>query len=162
MYMYCEGLEIKSCQFQIFAKNVENIAIPVQCTFDGDGVSWRPEKKGKMTAKQCKKLVNSGGVVDEKGTIWYPTAGAMKGALACEEFNVPVGIETDEEWAEIRPWLRPVLLSIQNSKRVLLEGATCRNSQSWNLHPLSCEDLTINNIKVFNPCYYQTGDAFYV
>lgn len=29
----------------------------------------------------------------------------------CKDFNVPEGINTDEEWAEIRPWLRPVLLS---------------------------------------------------
>ena len=154
-----EGLETKRCQSPIFAKNAENIAITGHGTFDGNGDSWRPVKKGKMTANQWKKLVNSGGVLDAKGTIWYPTAGAMKGAMACEEFNVPVGIETDEEWAEIRPWLRPVLLSIQNSKKVMLEGVTFRNSPSWNLHPLSCEDLTINNIKVFNPWYSQNGDA---
>ena len=44
--------------------------------------------------------------------------------MACKDFNVPEGINTDEEWAEIRPWLRPVLLSIVKSKKVLLEGVT--------------------------------------
>ena len=154
-----EGLETKRCQSPIFAKNAENIAITGFGTFDGKGDSWRPVKKGKMTANQWKKLVNSGGVVDAKGSIWYPTAGAMKGAMACEEFNVPVGIETEAEWNEIRPWLRPVLLSIQNSKKVLLEGVTFKNSPSWCLHPLSCEDVIIDNIKVFNPWYSQNGDA---
>ena len=61
-------------------------------------------------------MVNSGGVVDEAGSIWYPTAGALKGAMATKDFNNPEGIETDEEWNEIRPWLRPVLLNIVKSK----------------------------------------------
>ena len=64
-------------------------------------------------------------------------------------------INTDEEWAEIRPWLRPVLLSIVKSKKVLLEGVTFKNSPSWCLHPLSCEDFTVNNIMVINPWYYR-------
>ena len=79
--------------------------------------------------------------------------------MACKDFNVPEGINTDEEWAEIRPWLRPVLLSIVKSKKVLLEGVTFKNSPSWCLHPLSCEDFTVNNIMVINPWYSQNGDA---
>ena len=116
-------------------------------------------KKEKLTASQWKKLVNSGGVLDEKQEIWYPTAGSLKGAMACKDFNVPEGINTDEEWAEIHPWLRPVLLSIVKSKKVLLEGVTFKNSPSWCLHPLSCEDFTVNNIMVINPWYSQNGDA---
>lgn len=83
----------------------------------------------------------------------------IKGALACKEFNNPEGIETEEEWNEIRPWLRPVLLNIVKSKKVLLEGVTFKNSPSWCLHPLSCEHITINQVKVFNPWYSQNGDA---
>ena len=79
--------------------------------------------------------------------------------MACKEFNNPEGIETEEEWNEIRPWLRPVLLNIVKSKKVLLEGVTFKNSPSWCLHPLSCEHITINQVKVFNPWYSQNGDA---
>lgn len=154
-----EGLETKRCQSPIFANNAENIAITGFGTFDGAGDSWRPVKKEKLTVRQWNNLVKKGGVVDEAGKIWYPTAGALKGANACKEFNVPEGIETEAEWNEIRPWLRPVLLSIQNSKKVLLEGVTFKNSPSWCLHPLSCENITLNNVKVFNPWYSQNGDA---
>ena len=154
-----EGLETRRCQSPISARNAENIAITGYGTFDGNGDCWRPVKKGKLTASQWKKLVNSGGVLDEKQEIWYPTAGSLKGAMACKDFNVPEGINTDEEWAEIRPWLRPVLLSIVKSKKVLLEGVTFKNSPSWCLHPLSCEDFTVNNIMVINPWYSQNGDA---
>lgn len=106
------------------------------------------EKTGKI--RRCSR---------RKQEVWYPTAGSLKGAMACKDFNVPEGINTDEEWAEIRPWLRPVLLSIVKSKKVLLEGVTFKNSPSWCLHPLSCEDFTVNNIMVINPWYSQNGDA---
>ena len=54
-------------------------------------------KKEKLTASQWNKLVKSGGVLDEQERIWYPTAGSLKGAMACKDFNVPEGINTDEE-----------------------------------------------------------------
>lgn len=152
-----EGLETRRCQSPISAWNAENIAITGYGVFDGSGDSWRPVKKGKMTASQWKSLLASGGVVEND--VWYPTAGSLKGAKACKEFNNPEGIETDEEWNEIRPWLRPVLLNIVKSKKVLLDGVTFKNSPSWCLHPLSCEHITIKNVKVFNPWYSQNGDA---
>ena len=152
-----EGLETRRCQSPISAWNAENMAITGYGVFDGSGDSWRPVKKGKMTASQWKSLLASGGVVEND--VWYPTAGSLKGAKACKEFNNPEGIETDEEWNEIRPWLRPVLLNIVKSKKVLLEGVTFKNSPSWCLHPLSCEHITIKDVKVFNPWYSQNGDA---
>ena len=154
-----EGLDTRRCQSPISAWNAENIAITGHGVFDGSGDSWRPVKKGKLTAGQWSSLVSSGGVVDASGSIWYPTAGALKGAMATKDFNNPEGINTDEEWNEIRPWLRPVLLNIVKSKKVLLEGVTFKNSPSWCLHPLSCEHITILNVKVFNPWYSQNGDA---
>ena len=96
-----EGLETRRCQSPISARDAENIAITGYGTFDGNGDCWRPVKKGKLTASQWKKLVNSGGILDEKQEIWYPTAGSLKGAMACKDFNVPEGINTDEEWNEI-------------------------------------------------------------
>ena len=154
-----EGLETRRCQSPISARNAENIAITGYGIFDGNGDCWRPVKKEKLTASQWNKLVKSGGVLDEQERIWYPTAGSLKGAMACKDFNVPEGINTDEEWNEIRAWLRPVLLKFVKSKRILLEGVTFKNSPSWCLHPLSCEDFTVNNIQVINPWYSQNGDA---
>lgn len=154
-----EGLNTRRCQSPISAWNAENIAITGHGVFDGSGDSWRPVKKGKLTSNQWKSLVNSGGITDQSGGIWYPTAGALKGAMATKDFNNPEGLETEEEWNEIRPWLRPVLLNIVKSKKVLLEGVTFKNSPAWCLHPLSCEHITLNNVKVFNPWYSQNGDA---
>lgn len=154
-----EGLNTRRCQSPISARNAENIAITGNGVFDGAGDAWRPVKKEKLTERQWANLVKSGGVVDADGKIWYPTAGALKGALATKEFNNPEGIETEADWNEIRPWLRPVLLNFVKCKKVLLEGVTFKNSPSWCIHPLSCEFITLNNVKVFNPWYSQNGDA---
>ncbi len=152
-----EGLNTRRCQSPLSAWNAENIAITGEGVFDGSGDSWRPVKKGKLTEGQWKKLVNSGGVVDEN--VWYPTEGSLKGAKATKQFNTPEGLSTDAEWDEVRPWLRPVLLSFVKCKQVLLEDATFKNSPAWCLHPLMCEDITLNRVKVFNPWYSQNGDA---
>ncbi|KAA6340112.1 Polygalacturonase [termite gut metagenome] len=154
-----EGIDTRRCQSPISAHSVENIAITGYGVFDGSGDSWRPTKKEKLTERQWNNLVSSGGAVDKGGRVWYPTAGALKGAMLTKEFNNPKGIKTDEEWNEIRPWLRPVLLNIVKSKKILLEGITFKNSPSWCIHPLSCEHITLNKVQVSNPWYSQNGDA---
>ena len=152
-----EGLDMLRCQSPISAMNAENIAITGHGVLDGSGDSWRPVKRNKMTDGQWKSLLKSGGVVDESGKVWYPNEGALKASILTgskEKREI-----SDSEWEGMKRWLRPVLLSIVKSKRVLLEGVTFRNSPSWCLHPLSCEDLTLNGVKVFNPWYSQNGDA---
>ena len=152
-----EGLDMLRCQSPISAMNAENIAITGYGVLDGSGDSWRPVKRNKMSDGQWKSLLKSGGVVDESGKVWYPNEGALKASILTgskEKREI-----SDSEWEGMKRWLRPVLLSIVKSKRVLLEGVTFRNSPSWCLHPLSCEDLTLNGVKVFNPWYSQNGDA---
>ena len=152
-----EGLDMLRCQSPVSAMNAENIAITGYGVLDGSGDSWRPVKRNKMTDGQWKSLLKSGGVVDESGKVWYPNEGALKASILTgskEKREI-----SDSEWEGMKRWLRPVLLSIVKSKRVLLEGVTFRNSPSWCLHPLSCEDLTLNGVKVFNPWYSQNGDA---
>ncbi|MEG1839425.1 MAG: glycoside hydrolase family 28 protein, partial [Bacteroidaceae bacterium] len=154
-----EGLETRRCQSPVYARNAENIAITGYGCFDGAGDSWRPVKKDKLTSSQWNSMVKEGGVVSDDGKIWYPTAKSIKGAKACANFNNPEGINTNEEWDGIKDWLRPVMINIVKSKRVLLEGVTFKNSPSWCIHPLSCSDITINRVKVYNPWYSQNGDA---
>ncbi|NDW13007.1 glycoside hydrolase family 28 protein [Bacteroides sp. 214] len=155
-----EGLETRRCTSPIWALDAENVAITGFGTFDGAGDSWRYVKKGKMTENQWKALLNKpGGVLNEAKDIWYPNAGSLKGAKATSDFNNPENIHTDADWDEIRTFLRPVLLSFRSCKKVLFEGVTFKNSASWCIHPLSCEHITLNNVKVSNPWYSQNGDA---
>lgn len=153
-----EGLETLRCISPITANNVENIAITGQGIIDGSGDAWRPVKKSKMTAGQWKKLVNSGGVLSTDGNIWFPSEGSKKGYEGTTNFNVP-DLINDAEFQSIKDYLRPVMVSIVNSKRILLDGPTFQNSPAWNIHPLMSEDLIIRNLNVRNPWYSQNGDG---
>lgn len=152
-----EGRSEKRCQSPISALDAENIAITGEGVFDGAGDEWRPVKKMKMTERQWKDLLKSGGGVDSDGKIWYPDVNSMKAAELLK--TRAAGSISDAEWNEMRGWLRPVLVSIRKCKKVLLEGVTFKNSPAWCIHPLSCESLIVNDVKVFNPWYSQNGDA---
>lgn len=153
-----EGLNTKRCISPINANNVENIAITGTGIIDGSGDAWRPVKIGKMTNNQWKNLVQSGGVLSKDGKMWFPTEGSRKGHENSTDFNVPDLIGEDE-LTSVKDFLRPVMVSIINSKRVLLDGPTFQNSPAWNIHPLMCEDIIIRNINVRNPWYSQNGDG---
>lgn len=66
-----------------------------------------------------------------------------------------------DEWKldSVKDFLRPVMVSIVQSKRILLDGPTFQNSPAWNIHPLMSEDITIRNLTVRNPWYSQNGDG---
>jgi polygalacturonase len=153
-----EGLDTWRCISPIYGKNVENIAITGHGIWDGSGDAWRFVKKSKMTASQWKELVASGGVLNKKGDEWYPSE-QFKKAQEKANMNVPTGLTTKEEFEAIRDFLRPVMVSIQNSKRVLFDGPTFQNSPAWCIHPLMVEDLIVRNLTVRNPWYSQNGDG---
>lgn len=153
-----EGLNTIRCISPINAYRVENIAIMGKGTIDGNGDAWRFVKKGKMTESQWKSLVKSGGVLDEKEQIWFPTQASLDGYNASSSFNVP-DTKDRAELEKMKDFLRPVMVSIRESKRVLLDGPTFQNSPAWNLHPLMTEDLIIRNLSVRNPWYSQNGDG---
>ena len=51
------------------------------------------------------------------------------------------------------------MLHFVGCKNILLEGVTFENSPAWNLHPMCCENLILNNLNVRNPWYSQNGDG---
>ena len=153
-----EGLNTVRCQSPIYAKDVDNIAITGGGVIDGSGDAWRQVKRSKMTNSQWKKLVASGGVVDETGQNWYPSESFRKGS-EMSDMNVPTHFTKMEDYKAIKDFLRPVMVSLVSCKKVLLDGPVFQNSPAWNIHPLMCEDLTVRNITVRNPWYSQNGDG---
>ncbi len=154
-----EGLDTKRCLAPINADGAKNIAITGGGTIDGNGDSWRQVKKSKMAPSNWKKLVKSGGFTNEKGDIWYPDSTSFRGSIVSDAFNVPQGLETEEEWNSVKTYLRPVLIGLKNCENVLLEDCLFQNSPCWNIHPLMCKNVIINNITVRNPWYSQNGDG---
>lgn len=154
-----EGVDTKRCQSPLSAIDAENIAITGRGTFNGSGDAWRPVKKSKLTGKQWKEKLASGGVLSEDGNTWYPTEGSLHAASLCVDQNVPENVSGNEEWEYIRSFLRPVMLNFIRCKNVLLQGVCFENSPAWNLHPFCCENLVLADLSVRNPWYSQNGDG---
>ncbi|SDK63540.1 Polygalacturonase [Catalinimonas alkaloidigena] len=152
-----EGLSTVRCQSPLSGRGLENIALTGDGVFDGSGDAWRPVKKSKLTASHWKQLTSSGGVVNEKGDIWYPSEKALRGSQGAN-MNVPDANDMSE-YEAIKDYLRPVMVSLVSCKNVLLDGPTFQNSPAWCLHPLMCENLTVRNLTVRNPWYSQNGDG---
>ncbi|WJS93816.1 glycoside hydrolase family 28 protein [Flavobacterium johnsoniae] len=153
---YFEGSKVIRCESPIMGIDLENIAITGQGIFDGNGAVWRPVKIGKMTAGQWDELVKSGGVLSKDGKIWYPSKGAYIGN---EEKGKLPKKETIENMEPYKEALRPVMVSLVNCKKLLLDGVTFQNSPAWNVNPLMCEHLTLRNLTIRNPWYSQNGDG---
>ncbi|HOQ05631.1 MAG TPA: glycoside hydrolase family 28 protein [Anaerohalosphaeraceae bacterium] len=137
--------------------NLEHIAITGSGILDGSGQAWRPVKKEKMTERQWKELVASGGAVEPSGTMWWPSEKAMNGpqtAADLKKRKAPVA-----DYAAAGEFLRPVMVSLVNCRTVLLDGPTFQNSPAWNIHPLLCENMILRNLQVRNPWWSQNGDG---
>ena len=152
-----EGLDTRRCQSPLSANGAENISITGKGVIDGNGQFWRPVKKGKMTEGQWKEVLERPGGVESKKGYWVPNQ-AYADAEKSANMNVPKA-STDAEWNAIKRFLRPVMVSLVNCKNVLLQGVIFQNSPAWNLHPLMCENIILDDVLARNPSYAQNGDA---
>ena len=152
-----EGLDTRRCQSPLSAFNATNIAVTGQGAIDGNGIYWRPLKKSKVTDGQWKRITSQGGVF-KRDDLWYPSVGYLKGD-SLSQMNVPQNVRTEEDWLSIKRFLRPVLVSLVSCKNVLLKDVIFQNSPAWNIHPLMCENVIIDNVLARNPAYAQNGDG---
>ena len=152
-----EGLDTRRCQSPLSAVGCENIAVTGRGVIDGNGQYWRPVKRSKMTSSQWKEVVSRPGGVSVRGDYWVPSQGYAN-AEKNANMNVPKAT-TDEEWNAVKRFLRPVMISLVKCKNVLLQGVIFQNSPAWNIHPLMCENIILDDVLARNPAYAQNGDA---
>lgn len=153
-----EGLDTRRCESPVHAEGARNISITGGGVLDGSGEAWRMVKKSKLTDGEWRKFVASGGIVSRDGRIWYPDEGFEK-ATMFSNMNVPSADLTEEQWNEIKSFLRPNMVSLRNCENVLLEDCSFQNSPCWNVHPLMCKNVIVNRVNIRNPYYSQNGDA---
>lgn len=153
-----EGLPAYRNQSPVSAINAENIAITGSGIIDGNGDYWRAVKKDKLTESQWKNKVESGGILSDDKKTWYPSEKNFLGAKTTDPGVIKPGV-TLKDVEAYKDFLRPNLVVLTKCKRVLLEGITFQNSPAWNLHPLMCEDMIVQDVYAKNPWYAQNGDG---
>lgn len=155
-----EGQESYRCQAPIWGVDLTNIGISGEGTLDGGGDVWRAIKRDKQTNTQWANLLKSGGVVSEKGDMWYPSAQSKLGNNTPNAGRILNGIHpTKAELESYKDFLRPNMVSLTRCKSVLIEGVTFQNSPAWTLHPLLCDHVSVRNVNVRNYWYAQNSDA---
>jgi polygalacturonase len=54
---------------------------------------------------------------------------------------------------------RPKFISFHGCKKVLIEGITLKNSPSWTINPICCENVTVDKITILNPANSPNTDG---
>ena len=141
------------------AFRAKNVAITGFGVIDGAGEVWRYVKKEKLTARQWKELVASGGVVTPDGQEWWPSKEAMDGETYLKGIVDSGRQPTEADYAKVREFLRPDLLQLVQCDGILLDGPTFQNSPRYHVRPIQSENVIIRDIKVLAPWYGQNTDG---
>ncbi|GAB3855109.1 glycoside hydrolase family 28 protein [Hymenobacter terrigena] len=153
-----EGRASYRNQSPLSGTGLTNVAITGSGIVDGNGDAWRMVGRDRLTEREWKNKVASGGLVSEDGNKWYPSEKTRRGSTTPNAGDAVPG-KTARDYESIKDFLRPNLLVLTSCKKVLLDGVTFQNSPAWCLHPLLCEDLTVRNVQARNPDYAQNGDG---
>ena len=100
-------------------------------------------------ARNCTDIAVTGtGTLNGQGQVWWPWKTKQPGMTRLFEMGakqVPVeqrvfGTEADG--------VRPPFIQPIDCRNVLLEGFTLVNGPSWNIHPVTCENVTVRGVSV--------------
>ena len=145
------------CYALIRASKCENIGITGNGIIDGQGFIWRPIKQKKVVRdgklpEVWEQAVALGGTFKPDGNegyqTWFP-------------FNLKpeLGIPNIAATPEAQEGMRPTLVSIIDSKNVVIEGVTISNAPKLHLIPARIQNLIIENVTIDCPWWAQNGDA---
>jgi len=137
---------------------LENVGVTGEGVFDGGGDTWRPLKKSKAAPQLWSDLQKSGELLSSDGNTLWPTKQAMEGEAYLKIIKGKSGL-TDADYLPARDFLRPTMVSITNSKNVLFDGPTFKNSPQFALNPKNCTNMIIRNVTINNEYYAQNGDG---
>ncbi len=143
----------------IWAEKADHVSVTGKGTIDGQGSVWRQVKRGKMTDEEWNKLTSSGGVVDSKGTMWYPDVVVRDGRVEYENLLKQTPQPPLADFEKFRVMLRPHLVRLVECTNVELAGVTFRESGAWNTHLCMCDHVNMHDVTIYNPASAQNGDG---
>lgn len=92
--------------------------------------------------------ITGGGVLDGQGEAWWQAFRVVaslrqKLGLQDREPENPPG-------SPLR-WARPRMINLYRCRNVLIRGLEVRNSPAWNLHPVLCDNVVIDQVTIVAP-----------
>jgi hypothetical protein len=96
------------------------------------------------------------GTIDGQGPVWW--AAQRKTGEARRRAGL-VGREPENPSDAPLRWPRPRMIYLQNCTNVLLRDLTILNSPSWNVHPVYCLHVTLDNLTIISPAISPNTDA---
>jgi polygalacturonase len=156
--MSIKGEKEVDCVSPVSGEDLEDVGITGAGIIDGGGDAWRPVKKDKLTEREWKQLIESGGVLNEKKDMWWPSKGAMDGEKAVAGLRKRGSLEPGE-YEPYHQYLRPRMVRLIGCNRVLIQGVIFQNPPNWTVNPGLCQDVSILEIEVRNSPAAQNSDA---
>lgn len=146
LYLKPDGKTVRHC---IYAKNCANISITGEGIIDGSGSYWWGIARKMVTKEYWNECLARGGVVEnsKRGESWFPYG--LKDGTKC------IGSDYKEQEKLRNSYIfRP-----EDSKNVLVDGVTFRNSPKMAFFPTRIENLIIDGLKVEAPVFAPNTDA---
>jgi hypothetical protein len=96
------------------------------------------------------------GTVDGQGSVWWA---AHRATAELRRQRGLVGREPENPSDAPLPWPRPRMFYLESCTNVLLRDLTILNSPSWNVHPVYCQHVTLDNLTIISPTNSPNTDA---
>jgi polygalacturonase len=96
------------------------------------------------------------GTLDGRGAVWLEAWGKT------EELRKRLGLlgrEPENPPGSPLLWPRPRVINLYRSRKVLIRDITIRDSPSWTVHPVLCEDVHIEGLTILNPPHSWNTDG---
>jgi hypothetical protein len=96
------------------------------------------------------------GTLDGQGAVWLEAWGKT------EQLRKQLGLigrEPENPPGSPLPWPRPRMINLYRSRKVLISGLTIHDSPSWTVHPVLCEDVSIEGLTIVNPPHSWNTDG---
>lgn len=108
-----------------------------------------------------RSAITGRGIIDGSGFAFWdiPIREYVAQGGTQEELGVENHWEDDSPfWREREPRLSPLIEFVEASQ-VLLRDVEIRNAAGWTVHPIACDDVTIDNVTITNHFYGPNTDG---
>ncbi|MEL7977776.1 glycoside hydrolase family 28 protein [Isoptericola sp. F-RaC21] len=123
------GIECMNYSPFIYAHGKHDVAITGTGVLDGqaDDAHWWPW-------------------AGKKNHGWVPGMPTASAAVARLEAMVDAGVPVAERVMGEGSYIRPSLIETNGCERVLISGVTVHRTPNWQIHPVLCTDVTVENV----------------